>query len=70
MSLEGLSVQWDGCPETRKNLRDSNEILLCGGQPTFKATTASCAINVPALLPVLALTQETLGILGILKSRH
>lgn len=69
MSLEGLSIQWDGCPETRQNLRDSNEILLCDGQPTFKATTASCANNVPALLPVLAMIQETLGILRIIKIR-
>lgn len=69
MSLEGLSIQWDGCPETRKNLRDTNEILLCDGQPTFKATTASCANNVPSLLPVLALTQETLGILGIIQNQ-
>ena len=69
MSLEGLSIQWDGCPEARKNLRDTNEILLCDGQPTFKATAASCANNVPSLLPVLALTQETLGILGIIQNQ-
>ena len=56
--LDGLATTWDTCAVARKNLREQGEILLCGGEVSFKPTAASCSLNMEVLVPVLDLLKK------------